>query len=246
MPRTAIKESFTPERLAAMDGKPRIIARNTFQYTEGDKQIIRLHYTDIAEKQGNNITLNTNGWLTVTTKDRLNFALERFGFDGFIASYKGVWYVHSRASGKQCAFYDGMVLPWAINGSNPAAESEATRQRDLKKKIGRFLNKTMPTGGTIPSYGRGDCFLCQNEMAAGPAKQESNGHTVHDPRPKPDAGHILTHLDEGYLTGSLVVNALRFAGAPEGGIAIVLNRPVDAFTRGRVRRYIQARLGLTR
>jgi hypothetical protein len=59
-----------------------------------------------------------------------------------------------------------------------------------------------------------------------------------------DTGHLLNHIEEGYLPGSLIVNALRFAGIEDAGIAFYLHDTKHARARNAVRRYIGRKLGL--
>jgi hypothetical protein len=58
----------------AEDMKPKRVARNTVRYTRTDGTIVwRLHRTDVVTKHPDGtFTLNTGGWETVTTKDRIN------------------------------------------------------------------------------------------------------------------------------------------------------------------------------
>lgn len=87
-------------------GKARKVANNTFRFVrpEDGATVIRLHRTDIVQTYvDGRVKLNTGGWQTVTTKDRLNsFAPCR------IYSEKGVWLVsyHSRVY----AYADGIIL----------------------------------------------------------------------------------------------------------------------------------------
>ena len=112
--------------------KPHLIANNTIEYHRPDgTRVIRLHHTDIIEfLPDGKIRLNTQGWKTVTTKDRMNC------LPGYrIGSVRGQWYVY-RGSGwndavEKIAFYDGMILPDAF--AKPAAsyaEAKAAAQEN--------------------------------------------------------------------------------------------------------------------
>lgn len=59
---------FKKERLS----KVKKIANNTYKIDTPDGYIIRLHNTDIVTVHGNSITLNSGGWKTKTTKERIN------------------------------------------------------------------------------------------------------------------------------------------------------------------------------
>ena len=100
---TSLKESFK-QAPAEIEGKAKLVARNTFQYLTPDGWLItRLHLTDIIKEKGKDIILNTGGWFTVTTKDRIN----RFA-PCYVYSKKGIWYVDHK--GNTFPFYNGMNL----------------------------------------------------------------------------------------------------------------------------------------
>ena len=51
----------------------RKIANNTTLRRDGDEFVVRLHYTDIVRYHADDtVTLNSGGWQTVTTKQRMN------------------------------------------------------------------------------------------------------------------------------------------------------------------------------
>lgn len=53
--------------------------------------IMKLHGNIIAGRNDSGLTLFTQGWLTRTTKDRLNSILSKWGL-GIITQRKGKWY----------------------------------------------------------------------------------------------------------------------------------------------------------
>lgn len=58
--------------------KSKCVANNTLQYTKDDGSVvIRLHDTDIVTTKGQNIKLDTGGWFSKTTKERINQYLPR-------------------------------------------------------------------------------------------------------------------------------------------------------------------------
>lgn len=60
--------------------KPERVARNTIWYTHADgSRRCRLHDTDIVTRSadGDTVTLNTGGWLSMTTRGRMEEALDR-------------------------------------------------------------------------------------------------------------------------------------------------------------------------
>ena len=83
--------------------RSRKIGNNTFEviYTDGNRAI-RLHKTDIITFGATLYTLNTGGWETVTTKDRINKYMPHHYL--FQKDYK--WYVSTSEGAVE--YYDGM------------------------------------------------------------------------------------------------------------------------------------------
>lgn len=99
---------------AVLNGKGRRkIGHNTYVELDedGDEPIIRIlyHYTYIASFHRDGIIeLNTNGWETSTTKQRINSVLPtRYG----IFQHKHVWFLTDRReSGQDVTYHDKMRL----------------------------------------------------------------------------------------------------------------------------------------
>lgn len=238
---TTLKESF-----ARIDGasKPKIIGNNTFRYEHADgRTIVRLHTTDIIEHlPGDRVRLNTGGWKTVTTKARFNeHTPYRVYSDG-----KGGWEV-SDANGLRTPFFDGMVLPDAFRTDEGA--STAKEDAALRKRIKDFVLKTLPTGKPIPEPNNGDCWDCLMFDREEPVDTTSIGWrgAVKPVREHRSTEHLRSHIDEGYMHGTLIVNALRANGIPDAGIGLICYGPRPDYNRVRrvVRKYLQKRLGLT-
>ena len=227
---------------------PRIIDNNTFRYERPDgTQVVRLHHTDIVETlPDGRIKLNSGGWKTNTTKDRMNDHAKGYS----IYSKKGTWYVRRYEDSAEVPYTDGMLLPDALSGRALAkAEKEAARAIKLKADIKKFVAKTLPTGKPIAPPNNGDCWEClmfDRVEPVGPAKY-LGGASEQPSKPRTNAGHLLSHVNEGYMHGSLVVNAMRDNGLSDVGISMIAfsDRPDYVRVRRIVRRYLQKRLGLT-
>lgn len=234
MPRTNLRDALPDVKNA------KIVARNTFAYMRLDgTRVFRLHYTDIVEiLPDGRVKLSSGGWKTVTTKDRIRqFAP---GLD--IYSDKGTWYVRALdGSGRSCPFYDGIVLPDAFDKPSNIPAKEAK----LKAQIKKFVCDTIPAKGELPKPSNGDCWFCLMIDAEKPATRETNGHTIHNIQPR-DSGHLREHIKEKYMTGSLIVNALRDNGIADTGISYYLHGRLgdNKRVRSTVRKYIGKRLGL--
>lgn len=110
--RTSMRDSFARRApIEPIKGRPKVIAHSTFWYmTESGKEVIRYHLTDVVVKDGNSHVLNSGGWETKTTLDRLN----RYN-PTRVFSHKGIWYVGHQDD--RCPvqvyrkFFDGIRIP---------------------------------------------------------------------------------------------------------------------------------------
>lgn len=228
---SSIKSTFTPEEIAAW--RPKRGERNTYHYTtpEGDT-VTRLHKTDIVRvsKRGT-ITLDSGGWRTMTTSDRMNAALRPHGY--CIVKNRAGWQVarlrdpdaglwcESNAGASRVYYTDGMKLPQAFSARNLAkAEKQAARDAKLKAAIKRFADKLTRDNWPMPSGG--DCWVCQGMS--------------------PGDGHLREHIKQGYLHGTLLENAIAWAGYNP---AAYFQMRLVAQARKCLRSYLQAQLGLT-
>ena len=93
-------------------GKRKKIGNNFYFYhPTADVWQCKFHDTYIADITYNNIVLRTGGWMTSTTKQRLNVILNREEY--FIFQQKFEWYLAqptSRRTEPIRSFYDGMVI----------------------------------------------------------------------------------------------------------------------------------------
>lgn len=231
--------------------KPRIIANNTVRYTRPDGTVvIRLHHTDILmfSADGKECTYDTAGWKTVTTKDRFN----RFG-PVRVYSDRGQWYMNGN---KANPYHDGITLKrvnkdagiWLIPVSNNS------RELKLAEHIKRFVNK-LDKMEAAPMPEAGDCFFCQ--FSAGAEHIDVGGHKATQYLPARDArvrpmqkdinpDHLLSHVKEGYLHGSLIVNAMRWAGRTDFSLSYAYQnfKSQRRYIKNDLRRYLRSQLGL--
>ena len=237
MPRTNLRDSITPDMLQP-GTRAKIIARNTFRYTAPDGAIVtRLHHTDVVQELGaGRYQLNSGGWKTPTTKNRINIGLRGYT----LHQDAGTWYVSGGALG-QVPFYDGMIVPDAFEKKGPRKKADAAELREKKlraaiKKFARQLN-TMPE---IPQPSGGDCWLCCMRDPQGKSMGEHGN----------DVEHLREHVRENYLHGSLIVNAMRWAGYSDEGIRYYYSRAAQGDKSMRrvlaraLRRYLYRKLGL--
>ncbi len=172
----------------------------------GDSIHLKLHNTYVVTWYADGRTeLNTGGWRTVTTKDRINNNIEGFQ----LRSNRGQWYVYSSTESRDVAIYeDGMsILPdGTLQGVNPLSDAhQAPGPGDclslkLRRKIQSFASRYMQAFkcGDVPAPGPGDCLYCAMRTVDGNVPL---GESIHD------KDHILSHIEEDYFVPSLLYRA---------------------------------------
>lgn len=193
------------------------LANNTYKIEFADgSTAIRLHLTNVAvfNKDGS-VTLNSGGWRTITTKERINqYSHAR------ISQLGGIWYTYG------VPFYDGITIKDG-KVTNPQTVDVAGIEAK-KKQITKFVN--LITKDNLPQPDMGDCWMCSLRSKDGETLGEFSSH---------NAEHLWGHIEEGYLHGSLLVNAMRAKGYSDKGIGLYYHmKHVDAFRRA-LRTYLQ-------
>jgi hypothetical protein len=98
----------------------------------------------------------------------------------------------------------------------------------MKKRIAKYVN--LITKDNLPVPSNGDCWLC--------LLRDKDGHTMGEN----DNSHLLSHLKEKYLHGSILVNAMREVGYKDQQIGFHYQMKLsDTFKRS-LRKYLQKRL----
>jgi hypothetical protein len=221
--------------------KPKRLANNTVRYiaTDGSTRT-RLHGTDIVVQKGDVYTLSSGGWRTVTTKDRLsNFS------PAHVYASKGAWYVYTpgHTNGQPpVPFFDGMRVDGDGNTLDKPNLRQAKRDDTLRRKVNLFCKK-VDTVETLPTPNGGDCWLCMMSKATN-GKTDRGGYTIGTDRAD-DTDHLLSHVKEGYLHGSLLVNAMRARGYTDTCIGMDFQMNLrDTFKRA-LRTYLLRSFGLS-
>jgi hypothetical protein len=93
------------------DGKPRKVAHNTVVRLRGEDVQIVLHNTPVVTYHPDgSFTLATGGWLTTTTKQRMNACSPCY-----VNQRQGVWHVVTGA-GEHDYVFDGDSMTFDANG----------------------------------------------------------------------------------------------------------------------------------
>jgi hypothetical protein len=202
--------------------KAHIVANNTLkiEYMNGTVAI-RLHDTDIITWKDEKIFLNSGGWRTRTTKERM----EQFSPVKRINQINGVWFI-----GKN-VFYDGCEVNVVGEFVSAPAKFNMDKVNALKKKITKYVN--LITKDNLPQPDSGDCWYCSMRVIDG-GKPLGDATNSHD--------HLHEHLKESYLHGSIIINAMRELGYSDQSIGIHYYLKAVGNIRRAVRRYLQKRL----
>jgi hypothetical protein len=150
------------------------------------------------------ITLDTQGWHTPTTKERLNNWLPR---NWGVYQENHVWYLWHRGEAeyrfkpgpenKQTwTFEDGMQIlaDGKVIGAGDAEERKALIKA-AKRYVKKFTEALMAGKVGPPS---GDCFYCCMTTDDGRTLGEVTGDS-----------HILSHIEEDYFVPSLLIRAVQ-------------------------------------
>jgi hypothetical protein len=239
----------------AASPKPKRIANNTIQYVnEAGDTVIRLHHTDIVVKHlDGTYTLNSGGWRTSTTKERLNtYSPARIYQD------KGEWFLSVReiAGADLCkprftryVYADGMRVDATgcpVGYDPDKLAKEVTARKALARSINKFVKlvDTVPKARLMPSTG--DCWLCMmfDRLKPEDMHNPNAGWNCNnaDTAPGGNTDHLLEHIKEGYVHGSLLFNALQWAGYRDPMLLLHMGHR-DLLKRA-LRRYLRRRLGL--
>lgn len=125
----------------------RTLAHNTFVTRMGPEGPIDVvfHYTHILSFDlDGNVTVNTNGYHTVTTKQRLNQFLVPHGYR--ISSVRYHWFVYNLRTGEKQPYEDGMKLSL---GSTVTPGNLAYRGPMRENPVLAVMGANPPTGADI-------------------------------------------------------------------------------------------------
>lgn len=229
----------------------RKIGHNTYLVKTDEGAIVRFHATNILTFTRKGVTLNSGGYRTYTTKERINDLLPR-GFS--IYSNKGIWYLRSGEE-DTATFADGLTI-----GGTGKVTSKGREDADLKLRATihtyahAFARAAMT--GKVEKPGAGDCWHCGMIVTEGPDKGKSLGDA------SGDKSHLILHMSaaERYYVPSLLVNAAKAQGNnylehsfwilwgdmtdAERAERLAREHRLESEIRRCVRKYIGSRLGL--
>lgn len=161
------------------------IATNTFLILNPEDQSIsvKLHDTDIVKYYKNGIIeLNSGGWRSMTTKDRLQAYSP-----ADISNEKNQWYIQGQL------FYDGIKIDSQGNlKTTKKGMAGANKNVNMELKVRQYTEGFINAlkNGEVPVPSAGDCWTCSMGIGSG-------------------ADHLLQHMKEKYYVPSLLINAIK-------------------------------------
>jgi hypothetical protein len=171
----------------------RKIGNNTYLMRRQDCYGIKLHETDVVTIHlGGNYTLDSGGWRTSTTKDRINTYT-----NARISQSKGIWYMRDGS-----LFYDGVTISadgYPLSPKKPDDYEKAVKA--IKKRVSAYakaFDESIKSNGIGYPSG-GDCWFC--------AMRNVGNMTLGDISRTQD--HLIAHMDEKYYVPSLLFNAIK-------------------------------------
>lgn len=168
-----------------------------------DTIALKLHATDVVTyHRDGRIVLNSGGWRTVTTKERMN----RFS-PLSISQSKGHWGVVAGPDfwsdpSQAVSYADGMTYhsdTGKFSGVGPDPAEEQKLRARLRKFAADYIKALKD--GKVPEPSGGDCWGCHFRT------EDSKGGMGND--------HILGHLKERYYVPSMITNAFKAFGAAQ-------------------------------
>jgi hypothetical protein len=186
------------DRLQGRCQQRRKVQNNTYLERRDDDIAVRLHDTDVVVwHPDGSVTLDTGGWYTVTTKDRMN------GYcPARVWSNRGRWMV--TWGGRDVPFADGITLhpDGRITGVPDADEvaEQDRRNAETVKAIKGFVKAITPERIIEAwEHSGGDCWGCM--FVAEDGSYPVTGGTC-----------LADHVEEGYFHAHLALRAIKARG----------------------------------
>lgn len=238
-------------KLTGRCSKSRKVANNTYlERRPGGDIAVRLHATDVVTFHADGTaTLNSGGWLTVTTKERIN----RYLPSGIVLhSVKGRWFLAYSGHGEHDAagewhyvpserpsvpFIDGITIDLAtldvIDGAPLPCDvaAEDSENEAMRKAVAKYVANTT-AADIVRAFenSAGDCMICN-----WPGRES-------------EADHLRLHVDEQYVMYSLTRNAVTERGFMNPGVILHMiysaaqSGQVDRIYKDSMRKYLRKHL----
>lgn len=183
----------------------RKIGNNTYLRRRDAATIgLQYHETDVVTFTPSGLILTSGGWRTVTTKERINWALESIGYR--VSQDKGTWFIIPLScpdSRYAVAFHDGIRVSYCgtVRASARTQSKETKRRARIMELINAYLRDF--AWDKCGDIGR-DCLYCQFNW----------------PDATKNTAHLESHLKDKYYMISLVGDAMRYSGYSDTAITM--------------------------
>lgn len=183
------------QKLTGRNSQSRKLANNTYLIRHEEYIGVKLHSTEVVKLYPNgNIRLDSGGWHTSTTKDRIG------AFSGYrISQNNGNWYIP--INGKTYKYADGMTIT-ATGKVTGAGKDNPKADNKLKAKIAKYA-KLCAEAIPLEHPSNGDCLYCHLRTVD---TDQPLGEATHNTE------HLESHMEESYIVPSLVYNAMTSSG----------------------------------
>lgn len=137
----------------------RISGRATHLVQDGDSIFVEHHGHRTVELQPNgDVVLNSCGWHTTTTKERMN----RFLRGWRVSQERSRWYLWNYITHEQMPFADGVIVHADGTVSGAGTPDDDERNKAMVRRIDKYVKGYMKAlfAGEVPAPGLGDCWYC--------------------------------------------------------------------------------------
>ena len=173
----------------------RKLCNHTYLERRNDEEIaVKLHGTDVVTYHRLNFcTLNSGGWKTPTTKNRINtYAPVQ------IYQKSGLWYIDGKLFEDHCHISDGGAVLTVLE--DPA--ETITKKRKIDRMVAKYIKDFCAhiKAGKLEDPSNGDCWGCLM------ADNDGNNDIM------TGVNHYFDHFKEEYFVPSLLWKAINEAG----------------------------------
>lgn len=214
----------------------RKVANNTLEYDleDGSRAIQHQDTVIVIKQTDGTIILNSGGWRTYTTKERINRYLPA-GVHLYQENHEWILEVRKNSSPERIALFidDIRIRPDKTFVFPDGTKNELAKRKATKKLIKNYTKKLREhiKENGVPRRDTGDCWDCMFQIQAPETW-------------KPSTTHLQSHLEEEYIHGSLIWLALEWRSYKDPNFIIHVN-PGDGDTIVRtVRAYFNRKMGI--
>jgi hypothetical protein len=209
--------------------KRKKLSNNTYLLKDGEQYCVRLHNTIVVRIfPDNTYVLNSGGWQTRTTKERIN----NFSPANIYQRNK-IWFF---SNGEE--FFDNVIITNDETVINPLPKKEKTDLHAKRKQLTKMINDYIKgfwlaaKCDLIGYPSSGDCWYCNLVTEDGQSMGDAtNNHS-----------HLIEHMKEFSFVPSLLYNAFKESHQnPDSVYQFTIETQSDWHIETTLRRYFKQR-----